>query len=73
MSIDTTLSMMITPLGIVLTGILSVPLGVTNLFLYSGIIGVAITIATYFFTNIRHFEKEKKTDSDSLRASDEKY
>jgi DHA3 family macrolide efflux protein-like MFS transporter len=73
MSIDSTLSMMITPLGIVLTGILSVPLGVMNLFLYCGIFGVAISMATYLFTNIRHFEKEKKTDSDSLRASDEKY
>jgi len=73
MSIDSTLSMMISPIGIVLTGILSVPLGVMNLFLYCGIVGVAISIATYLFTNIRHFEKEKKTDSDSLRASDEKY
>jgi DHA3 family macrolide efflux protein-like MFS transporter len=71
MSIDSTLSMMITPLGIVLTGILSVPLGVMNLFLYCGIFGVAISMATYLFTNIRHFEKEKKTISDVLSASDE--
>jgi DHA3 family macrolide efflux protein-like MFS transporter len=71
MSIDSTLSMMITPLGIVLTGILSIPLGVMNLFLYCGIFGVAISMATYLFTNIRYFEKEKKTDSDVLSASDE--
>ena len=71
MSIDSTLSMMISPIGIVLTGILSVPLGVMNLFLYCGIVGVAISIATYLFTNIRHFEKEKKTDIDTLNASDE--
>jgi Na+/melibiose symporter-like transporter len=71
MSIDRTLSMMITPLGVILTGILSVSLGVTTLFLYCGIIGVVITIATYFLTNIRHFEKENKTDSDVLSASGE--
>jgi MFS family permease len=71
MSIDSTLSMMISPIGIILTGLLSVPLGVTPLFLYCGIVGVAITIATYTFTNIRHFEKEKKTDSDTLSTSDE--
>ncbi len=64
MSIDRTLSMMITPLGVILTGILSVSLGVTNLFLYCSIIGVVITIATYFFTNIRHFEKEKEAKLD---------
>lgn len=64
MSIDSTLSMMITPLGVILTGILSVSLGVTNLFLYCGIIGVSITIATYLFTNIRHFENEKEVKSD---------
>jgi DHA3 family macrolide efflux protein-like MFS transporter len=69
MSISAMLSMMITPVGVILTGILSVPLGVTNLFLYCGIIGVLITFATYLFTNIRHFEKEKKTVSDTLNAS----
>lgn len=71
MSIDSTLSLIISPLGIILTGILSVPLGVTTLFLFCGIIGVTISIATYLFTNIRHFEKEKKTDSDTLSVSDE--
>ncbi len=71
MSIDSTLSMIISPIGIILTGILIVPLGVTTLFLFCGIIGVTISIATYLFTNIRHFEKEEKTDSDILSASDE--
>ena len=71
MSIDATLSMIISPLGIVLTGILSVYLGVTPLFLFCGIIGVTISIATYLFTNIRHFEKEKKSDSNILSTLDE--
>ena len=71
MSIDSTLSMIISPIGIILTGILSVPLGVPTLFLFCGIVGVSISIATYLFTNIRHFEKEKKTDSDTLSVSDE--
>ncbi len=71
MSIDTTLSMIISPLGIILAGVLSVFLGVTTLFLVCGIIGVTISIATYLFTNIRHFEIEKKADLDTLRTSDE--
>ena len=70
MSIDRTLSMMISPLGVILTGVLSVSLGVTNLFLYCGIIGVFITIATYFFTNIRHFEKGNEAKSDKLEVTD---
>jgi len=71
MSIDSTLSMMIMPVGVILTGVLSIPLGVNNLFLYSAIIGIAITLATYAFTNIRHYDNEKKTVTDPLNASDE--
>ena len=71
MSIDSTLSMMIMPIGVILTGFLSIPLGVTNLFLYSAILGIVVTIATYAFTNIRHYDNEKKPDSDTLNASDE--
>jgi len=62
MSIDQTLSMMIMPIGALLTGVLSTILGVNNLFLYCGIFGIVITIGTYLFTNIRHFDKEKKVD-----------
>ncbi len=71
MSIDQTLSMIIKPVGLILTGVLSVPLGVNNLFLYCAIIGIAITLATYVFTKIRHYDNEKKPVSDSLNASDE--
>lgn len=67
MSIDSTLSMMITPIGVILTGILSVLIGVTNLFLYC-----AITLATYVLTKIRHYDNEKDTVSDTLDTSDEK-
>jgi len=69
MSIDSTLPMMITPIGVILTGILSVLIGVTNLFLYCGI---AITLATYVLTKIRHYDNEKDTVSDTLDTSDEK-
>ena len=71
MSIDSTLSMMITPVGVILAGVLSVLIGVTNLFLFSAIIGIAITLATYVFTNIRHYDNEKKIVIDTLNASDE--
>jgi len=62
MSIDQTLSMMIMPIGALLTGVLSTILGVNNLFLYCGIFGIVITIGTYLFTNIRHFDSEEKVD-----------
>ena len=71
MSIDSMLSMMITPVGIILTGVLSIPLGVNNLFLFSAILGIAITLATYAFTNIRHYDNEKKELTDTLNATDE--
>jgi DHA3 family macrolide efflux protein-like MFS transporter len=64
MSIDQTLSMMIMPIGALLTGLLGEFLGVTNLFLYCGIFGIVITIGTYLFTNIRHFDKERNVESD---------
>ena len=64
MSIDQTLSMMIMPIGALLTGLFSTILGVNNLFLYCGIFGIVITIGTYLFTNIRHFDKERNVESD---------
>jgi len=33
--------------------------------------GIAITLATYAFTNIRHYDNEKKELTDALNASDE--
>lgn len=62
MSIDQTFSMMIMPIGALLTGVFSTILGVSNLFLYCGIFGIVITIGTYLFTNIRHFDSEEKVD-----------
>jgi len=70
MSLDTTLSMMITPIGVILTGVLSVLIGVTTLFLFCAIIGIAITLATFAFTKIRHYDNEKESVSDTLNASD---
>ena len=63
MSIDQTLSMMIMPIGALLTGVLSTIIGVNNLFLYCGIFGIIITTGTYLFTNIRHYDNEKKSRS----------
>lgn len=62
MSIDQTLSMMIMPIGAILSGLFSEFLGLTNLFLYCGIFGILISIGTYLFTNIRHYDNEKKVD-----------
>ena len=66
LSINSTLCMLMTPIGIILSGPLSVIVGITNLFLFCGIIGIIITIATYLFTNIRHTDYEKKIETKIL-------
>jgi MFS family permease len=62
LSINSTLCMLMTPIGIILSGPFSVIFGITNLFLVCGIIGILITITTYLFSNIRHTDYERKIE-----------
>lgn len=53
-SIDSTLSMVIMPVGAILAGPLGEYLGVENLFFICGVLGVIVLTILYFFTSIRH-------------------
>jgi len=63
-SIDSTLSMLISPVGSVLVGPLTLLLGVNNLFLVSAFLGLTIITAGYFLTGIRKvkFDSDLKTE-----------
>lgn len=60
LSIILTLSMMISPLGAVIAGPLSLILGITNLYFYCAIIGICIALISYFCTNLRHIDFDKE-------------
>ncbi|MFX1572700.1 MAG: MFS transporter [Promethearchaeota archaeon] len=59
-SIIITLSMVISPLGAIISGPLSILFGLTNLYLYCAIIGIIIGILSYFFTSLRHIDYDKE-------------
>ena len=53
-SIDSTLSMLITPFGALIVGPLALVLGVPNLFFFSALLGMVTLACLYAFTGIRH-------------------
>lgn len=53
-SIDSTLSAIITPLGAIIAGPITVLIGIHSLFLFCAIAIIIVTLITYFFTGIRH-------------------
>lgn len=59
MSIILTLSMVISPIGAIIAGPLSVILGITNLYVYCAVLGIIIAIISYFFTNLRYIDYDK--------------
>jgi DHA3 family macrolide efflux protein-like MFS transporter len=63
-SIILMLSMMISPLGAILSGPLSLVLGLTGLYLVCAILGIILAVLSYFFTNIRHIDYEKEFELD---------
>ena len=58
-SIDSTLSMLITPFGALIVGPLALVLGVTNLFFFSALLGMVVLACLYAFTGIRHVDFDK--------------
>lgn len=53
-SIDSTLSMVISPLGSIIAGPIAEIIGLQSLFLICAIATIVISLSMYFFTNIRH-------------------
>jgi len=61
-SILNALSMIISPLGAIISGPLSVIFGVAPLYIYCAFLGILITIIAYYFTGIRHIDFDKELD-----------
>ncbi|MEE9376860.1 MAG: MFS transporter [Candidatus Lokiarchaeia archaeon] len=53
-SIESTLSAIITPLGAIIAGPITVLIGIHSLFLFCAIAIILVALITYFFTGIRH-------------------
>ena len=58
-SIDSTLSMLITPFGSLIVGPLALLLGVPNLFFLSAFLGLIVIGCLYAFTGIRHIDYDE--------------
>ncbi|MHA1669299.1 MAG: MFS transporter [Promethearchaeota archaeon] len=63
-SIDSTFSMLISPVGSIIVGPLAIMLSVNGLFLISAILGVILCFVLYFFTGVRKvdFDRNLKLD-----------
>ncbi|TFG13680.1 MAG: MFS transporter [Promethearchaeota archaeon] len=62
-SIDSMLSMLITPVGALIVGPLAEVMGITNIFLLSAILGVSVTIFMYLFSGLRKLDFKVITDT----------
>ncbi|MEJ2278602.1 MAG: MFS transporter, partial [Candidatus Lokiarchaeota archaeon] len=61
-SIDTALSSLISPIGVILSGPLGELFGVGNLFLYCALIGFSVTLVTYIFSGVKHVNYDTLKD-----------
>jgi DHA3 family macrolide efflux protein-like MFS transporter len=64
-SIDSTFSMMISPIGAIIVGPLAVLLTVNGLFLISAILGVVLSFNLYFFTGVRKVNFDRHMNFDT--------
>lgn len=64
-SIDSMLSLAMTPIGALIVGPLAEFMGITNLFLVSGILGGSITIFMYVFSGLRKLDFDANVISDT--------
>ena len=63
-SIDSTFSMLISPIGSIIVGPLAVLLTVNGLFLISAILGVMLCFSLYFFTGVRKVDFDRNMNFD---------
>jgi hypothetical protein len=62
-SIDSMLSMLMTPIGALIVGPLAEVMGITNLFISSAVIGVSVTIFMYLFSGLRKLDFSVSKDT----------
>jgi DHA3 family macrolide efflux protein-like MFS transporter len=68
-SVVFSLASLATPLGMILSGSLATYVGTSNLFLGCSLIGIAVTVMSWFFTDIRHVEKMQEGQPNSGHPS----
>ncbi|TFF94476.1 MAG: MFS transporter [Promethearchaeota archaeon] len=65
-SIDMTFSMMVTPIGTLISGPIAIAISVQNLFLSSGIIIIFIIGVLFLFTNVRYIKYEEEAQGEEI-------
>lgn len=68
-SVVISLASLATPLGMILSGSLATYVGTSTLFLGCSLIGIAVTVMSWFFTDIRHVEKMQEGQPNSGHPS----
>ncbi|MBD3193429.1 MAG: MFS transporter [Candidatus Lokiarchaeota archaeon] len=71
-SIDMMFSMMISPIGSLISGPIASVISVNSLFFVSGSILTGLMIFTYMFTNIRHVRYEEEVSDEEVAKVEEK-
>lgn len=61
-SIDWTLSNLMSPIGVIISGPLALILGIPNLLIFSAIIGIIIPVLLWSFTKIRKMDYDDETE-----------
>ena len=67
-SIDSSLSMSISPIGTLISGPLAEIFGVGNLFLYCSILGMIVTLLIWNFTGIKKVDYENKSELEIITS-----
>jgi len=68
-SIDSSLSMSISPIGTLISGPLAEVFGVGNLFLYCAILGMIVTILIWSFTGIKRVDYDSKSQLETITSN----
>ncbi|MBY8981082.1 MAG: MFS transporter [Candidatus Lokiarchaeota archaeon] len=68
-SIDSSLSMSISPIGTLISGPLAEVFGVGNLFLYCAILGMIVTLLVWSFTGIKNVDYDSKIELEMITGS----
>jgi DHA3 family macrolide efflux protein-like MFS transporter len=68
-SIDSSLSMSISPIGTLISGPLAGMFGVGNLFLYCAILGMIVTVLVWRFTGIKNIDYDSKSDLEMITSN----
>ena len=69
MSLVISLASLASPLGMILSGAFASYVGTSNLFLGSALVGILITVSSWFLTELQNLEEMQSLSEQSRRAS----